>query len=214
MSETSQPSTRGRPAKRDAIVEAARAVFGRDGYARTTTDTIAREAGVSTRTLYKHFPSKEALFSSVLAMSAVRVADAFSAYLDDGLRDATGPEEQLFVIGHALVAHGLDFPDHFALVQQINAERRHFPAEMLDGWLQAGPLRVRAEVVERLGVLVEEGVLRSGDLERMALHFTALTTFESTTLFREGRTPTREELAEMVAAGVRTFLYGYRATED
>ena len=212
MSEMSQRPTRGRPAKRDAIVHAARAVFGRDGYARTTTDAIAREAGVSTRTLYKHFPSKEELFSTVLALSAVRVADAFMSYVEDGLRGVTDPQEQLLAIGHALVAHGLNFPDHFALVQQINAERRHFPPAMLDAWRQAGPLRVRAEVIRRLSALVERGALRSGDPERMALQFISLTTFESTTAIREGRTPTSDEITTMVAEGVRTFLYGYHAS--
>jgi AcrR family transcriptional regulator len=212
MSQMSQPPRRGRPAKRDAIVQAARAVFGRDGYARTTTDAIAREAGVSTRTLYKHFPSKEELFSTVLALSATRVADAFFSYVEDGLRGVTDPEQQLLAIGHALVAHGLDFPDHFALVQQINAERQHFPAAMLDSWLQAGPLRVRAEVIRRLSAFVEQGVLRPSDPERMALQFTALTTFESTTAIREGRTPAPDELATMVTEGVRTFLYGHHTT--
>lgn len=211
MSQPPAPA-RGRPAKRDAILQAARAVFGRDGYARTTTDTIAREAGVSTRTLYKHFPSKEELFSTVLALSATRVADAFLSYVEEGLRGVTDPREELLAIGHALVTHGLDFPDHVALVQQINAERRHFPAAMLDAWRQAGPLRVRAEVIRRLGVLVERGVLRAGDPERMALQFAALTTFESTTLIREGRTPTPDELTTMVTDGVRTFLYGYHPT--
>ncbi|WBB73458.1 TetR/AcrR family transcriptional regulator [Micromonospora sp. WMMD1128] len=210
MSETPPRSHgRGRPAKRDAIVLAARAVFGRDGYARTTMDTIAREAEVSTRTLYKHFGSKEELFSFVLEQSANRVADAFCEYVTAGLEQADGVAEQLIAIGRALVAHRLDFPDHFALVRQINAEGRHFPRAMLDAWQQAGPLRVQAEVVRRLQALVDRGDLRAAAPERMALHFTALTTFESTNASTE-RTLTADEISTMVRDAVHAFRHGYQ----
>ena len=53
---------RGRPDKRRAIMRAANLVFGRDGYTRATVDAIAREAGVSKKTIYNHFDDKEALF--------------------------------------------------------------------------------------------------------------------------------------------------------
>jgi AcrR family transcriptional regulator len=213
MSETSHRTAgRGRPAKHDAIVHAARAVFGRDGYARTTMDAIAREAAVSTRTLYKHFGSKEELFSFALQQSATRVADAFCEYVAAGLRSATDLEEQLIAIGRALVAHRLDFPDHFALVQQINAEGRHFPRPLLDAWQQAGPLRVQAEVARHLQALVDQDQLRAADPNRMALHLTALATFESTNAFAE-RPLTDDEIMTMVTEGVRSFLNGYRMPE-
>ncbi|MEV4760870.1 TetR/AcrR family transcriptional regulator [Micromonospora sp. NPDC049559] len=210
MSETSQRiAGRGRPSKHDAIVHAARAVFGRDGYARTTMDAIAREAAVSTRTLYKHFSSKEELFSFVLQQSATRVADAFCEYVAAGLHGATGLEDQLIAIGRALVAHRLDFPDHFALVQQINAEGRHFPRPLLDAWQQAGPLRVQAEVARRLQALVDQGELRAANPSRMALHLTALATVESTNAAVE-RPLTDDEITMMISEGVRGFLYGYQ----
>ncbi|MFI7034804.1 TetR/AcrR family transcriptional regulator [Microbispora rosea] len=204
---------RGRPAKDEAITRAARAVFGRDGYARTTTDAIAREAGVSTRTLYKHFGSKERLFSVVLAESATRVADAFAEYVERGLREASGPEERLVAVGRALVAHRVDFPEHFALVQMINTEGPHFPRELLEEWQEAGPLRVRGEVVRRLEELASEDLLRISDPRRAALHLIALATFEASTRSAEGPL-TGEEITDMVVAGVRAFLDGYRSAED
>ncbi|MEU8171553.1 TetR/AcrR family transcriptional regulator [Microbispora hainanensis] len=204
---------RGRPTKDEAITRAARAVFGRDGYARTTTDAIAREAGVSTRTLYKHFGSKERLFSVVLAESATRVADAFAEYVERGLREASGPEERLVAVGRALVAHRVDFPDHFALVRMINVEGPHFPRELLEEWQEAGPLRVRGEVARRLEELASEGLLHVTDPERTALHFTALATFEASIRSAEGPL-TAEQITDMVTAGVRAFLDGYRRTDD
>ncbi|MGK3141194.1 TetR/AcrR family transcriptional regulator [Pantoea sp. C2G6] len=52
--------------KRDDIVQAAERLFYRCGFHATSTDQICREAGVSTRTLYHHFASREALTAAVL----------------------------------------------------------------------------------------------------------------------------------------------------
>jgi TetR/AcrR family transcriptional regulator, regulator of autoinduction and epiphytic fitness len=52
--------------KRDAIVRAAVEEFRASGYEATSMDRIAEVAGVSKRTVYNHFPSKEALFSMIL----------------------------------------------------------------------------------------------------------------------------------------------------
>jgi AcrR family transcriptional regulator len=52
---------------REKIVEAAERVMRERGLSRSTTKEIARAAGYSEGTLYKHFESKEDLFLAVLA---------------------------------------------------------------------------------------------------------------------------------------------------
>ena len=52
--------------KRAAILQAAVLEFRQSGYEATSMDRIAAQAGVSKRTVYNHFPSKEALFSQIL----------------------------------------------------------------------------------------------------------------------------------------------------
>ena len=52
---------------REKIVEATERVLREKGLARSTTKEIARAAGYSEGTLYKHFESKEDLFLAVLA---------------------------------------------------------------------------------------------------------------------------------------------------
>ena len=52
--------------KRAAILEAAVAEFRQAGYEATSMDRIAASAGVSKRTVYNHFPSKEELFAQIL----------------------------------------------------------------------------------------------------------------------------------------------------
>lgn len=52
--------------KRQAIVQAAIAEFRANGFDATSMDKVAASAGVSKRTVYNHFPSKEALFAEIL----------------------------------------------------------------------------------------------------------------------------------------------------
>ena len=52
--------------KREAIVRAAVEEFRASGYEATSMDRIAAVAGVSKRTVYNHFPSKEELFALIL----------------------------------------------------------------------------------------------------------------------------------------------------
>ncbi|MDB6064120.1 MAG: transcriptional regulator [Pedosphaera sp.] len=48
-----------------AIVKAAMPLFARKGFAETTTKDLAKAAGVSEPLIYKHFPSKEALYVEI-----------------------------------------------------------------------------------------------------------------------------------------------------
>ncbi|MCK6264080.1 TetR/AcrR family transcriptional regulator [Vibrio sp. ZSDE26] len=52
--------------KRLAIIDAARAEFIEKGFLEANMDNVCKKADVSKRTLYRHFESKERLFSSIL----------------------------------------------------------------------------------------------------------------------------------------------------
>ncbi|UVO14600.1 TetR/AcrR family transcriptional regulator [Mycobacterium sp. SVM_VP21] len=49
-----------------AILAAARVEFARHAFRRANIDAVAQRAGVSRRTLYRHFPTKEALFEQLV----------------------------------------------------------------------------------------------------------------------------------------------------
>src|ERR1044071_3025195 len=51
--------------RKHAIVMAALPLFARKGFAETTTKELAKAAGVSEPLLYRHFPSKEALYVEI-----------------------------------------------------------------------------------------------------------------------------------------------------
>lgn len=55
------------------IIEAAVALFCEEGFAATSMDRIAQRAAVSKRTVYNHFPSKEALFQECVGVLLARM---------------------------------------------------------------------------------------------------------------------------------------------
>ena len=55
---------------RQRILEAAYRLFYRQGFLRSGVDAVAEAAGVTKRTLYNHFPSKDALIAAVLTERA------------------------------------------------------------------------------------------------------------------------------------------------
>src|ERR1700710_1853467 len=71
-----RPQLRSDDETRQIIYEAARHEFAANGYAATSTETVARRAGVSTKTLYRLIPNKEQLFEAM-------VSDRLDRFLQD-----------------------------------------------------------------------------------------------------------------------------------
>lgn len=82
-----------RDAKRKSILTGASNVFRQEGYDGASMDRIAEAAGVSKRTVYNHFGSKETLFEAVIgelaqmAIELKRVVWNPERPLEDQLRD-------------------------------------------------------------------------------------------------------------------------------
>jgi AcrR family transcriptional regulator len=53
--------------RRQLILGAAKRCFARNGFAGTTTKSVAAAASISEALLFKHFPSKAALYAEILA---------------------------------------------------------------------------------------------------------------------------------------------------
>jgi AcrR family transcriptional regulator len=76
---------------RNLLLRAAEDVFAREGYAAATTKDLAREACVAESVLFRHFPSKAALFRESVLDPLMKVlstfADAAARYLEQPLDD-------------------------------------------------------------------------------------------------------------------------------
>lgn len=69
-----------RPERREAILKAAAAAFARKGFAATSMEDVAAEAGITKLIVYRHFASKEALYEAVLERVSARLAHEFVAH--------------------------------------------------------------------------------------------------------------------------------------
>ena len=74
-----RPQARCDEETRGVIFEAARHEFAASGYAATSMDSVARRAGVSTKTLYRLNPNKAALFEGMITSRI----DAFASVVRD-----------------------------------------------------------------------------------------------------------------------------------
>ena len=83
-------------ATRQRIVEAATELFYRLGYARASVDLIAHNAGLTKRTLYYHFRSKDDLLASVFELQRGLSLKRINAWSDDLPGDATTLLDSLF----------------------------------------------------------------------------------------------------------------------
>lgn len=93
--ETSAPGARMRgDERRTLVLDAATRCFARTGFAGTSTDAIAREAGVSQPYVVRIFGTKQALFLEAFGRAGERIRDAFAAVLEDGDFDPADEEDK------------------------------------------------------------------------------------------------------------------------
>ena len=94
--------------RRQLILNAAKRCFARHGFAGTTTKSVAAAASISEGLLFKHFPSKAALYAEILAEECE--ADPDLAHLL-GQEPSTGTLVELVkgMVGHFV--HISDGPD-------------------------------------------------------------------------------------------------------
>ncbi len=107
--------------KRQAILRHARRVFISEGYAATKIEPIAREAGVSTATLYALFDGKAQLFSAVIDDAA----EDFGTQMA-GIRTIEGDARQQLVGFAEAYAGFMSDPFVRAVFRLVMAERPRF----------------------------------------------------------------------------------------
>lgn len=138
---------------RQAILDAARARFARDGYVATTIRQVAADAGVDAALVMQFFRSKDELFAAVMSISPDTLARLSGAF--------AGPDEHL---GERVVRAFLDVWEGAAqnsqplmamlrgavVNEQANTQLREFiQARLLNA---AGPRATDADAVLRAGL--------------------------------------------------------------
>jgi AcrR family transcriptional regulator len=99
-----RPQVRPDDETRGVIYEAARHEFAARGYAATSMETVARRAGVSTKTLYRLIPNKASLFEGMVSDRL----DRFLSVVNLHAADHTDIEQALFAALMACADLALD----------------------------------------------------------------------------------------------------------
>ena len=142
--------------KREAIVQAAIEEFRLRGFQLTSMDKLAARAEVSKRTVYNHFPSKEALFAEILD----RLWTRSTAPVNEVYEAKSPLRAQLLRIMEAKMAL-LSQPSYLDLARVAIAETIHSPAltgdivarfgereEQLTVWIRAAQADGRLQAVD------------------------------------------------------------------
>ncbi|WP_440106050.1 TetR/AcrR family transcriptional regulator [Streptosporangium sp. H16] len=197
------------------ILDAADQLMRTIGLARTTTKEIARAAGCSEAALYKHFDSKEELFTFVLKERLPRFAPLL-AELESGEADGRDVEETLAEIArHAVAFYASSFPIAASLFSDPALLRRH--GEEMDR-LDMGPHKPLDSLAAYLREQRAAGRVRAdADPEAAAALFLGAC-FQRAFLqaFAGDRLPSgpaAQPLDEFAAALARTLLEGVREPE-
>ena len=90
--------------RRAQLLEVAISAFGKRGFSGTTTKAIARAAGVSEATVFRHFPSKEELYVAAFEHRAGGVGVAQFVTILEGYADRGDDEGLLRTLNIALLA--------------------------------------------------------------------------------------------------------------
>lgn len=188
---------------RDRIFQAARAAFERDGLGGLSMRTVARDAGLSTMAIYRHFPTKDSLLDALML-------DGFEAW---EARVAAVAEADPVAWLEQVLAAFLDFavedPHRFDAAFLLRASgAKQFPEDF-----SGGSSRVISRITARIDDARAQGRLRDAPSLDIALTLSALAQ-GLVSMDRAGRFSSPDQFREIyrmaIANGLRAFRPDHR----
>jgi AcrR family transcriptional regulator len=207
-----RPRGRGRPQARcdeetrAVITEAARHAFAANGFAGTGMDSVARAAGVSTKTLYRLFPNKQTLFEGMVTgrldafVSVVKLRACDGGDVEAALADA------LLVCGE-LILDG----EVIALQRVVIGESDKFP-DIAETFYNKAIMRTQGALADWLRVQVKRGTIALDDADAAAGMLLGMLALQPQRAVMFGHQPplNRSELEQRARACASLFLSGCR----
>ncbi len=199
-----RPQVRPDGETRQMIYEAARHAFADGGYAATSMETVARHAGVSTKTLYRLIPNKEALFEGMVSDRIDRfLSEVKLRAVDDG-----EIEEGLYRALVACAELALD-PEVIALQRIILQEAGKFSG-LAGTFYTNGIQRTVATLADWLRTQQDRGVIALDDVDEAAGMALGMLTSapRRAAVFGGLPLPSRAQIAARARTCARLFLHG------
>ena len=207
-----ESASRGRPrdlAKREAIVDAGRALFAAGGTRQVTVGQVLSRACVSRGTFYANFADTDALLEAVVWRESDRIVA--------GAVSSNAGKEQLRSVllrfGIGLLTFLCD-PEMQSFEQRLTAEADTNP-ELARRFFEAGPSRAHRCLISVVKTAIERGELVSGNAAELVGDLIGLWQgfHRLELMFRVVPFPTPAQLEQRSARGVDLFLklYGRNA---
>jgi TetR/AcrR family transcriptional repressor of mexJK operon len=205
----SAPNGPGRPkdlVKRQAILDAAKTLFLSKGYANTSMDAVAAEAGVSKLTVYSHFNDKETLFSAAVMAKCEEQLPPLFFELPEGVAVET------VLLNIARGFHQLINSDESVNLHRLMMALGSQDPKLSQIFFEAGPQRMLQGMERLLTKIDESGVLRIDKPHNAAEHFFCLLKGAGNfrLLYGCGEPPVGEAAESHVREVVGLFMRAYR----
>lgn len=139
------------------ILETAARLFVEQGYAATSIEQVAADAGSGKQTIYRRFTSKEGLFMAVIDERCQSLLDA----ADDARAIAPDPLEALKMTCRTLLDFAL-LPEKVEFLHMLVAELRRFP-ELADYAARSGFEPFESAMKRLLDAAIAQGRLRADE---------------------------------------------------
>jgi AcrR family transcriptional regulator len=201
---------RGRPQARPdeethaVILDAARQEFAASGYAATNMESVARRAGVSTKTLYRLVPNKATLFEAIITDSIDRFVSRIR------LRACENGDIEC-ALSEALIACGELILDGTVIATQrmVIGESDKFP-EIAETFYNKAIKRTESTLANWLKAQAERGLIEIGDATDAAGMLLGMLAFQPqrAVMFGRAQPPGRKELERRAQAAATLFLKG------
>ncbi|WP_158809348.1 TetR/AcrR family transcriptional regulator [Beijerinckia sp. L45] len=205
----STPIPRGQKRRREIAAVAERMFFAQ-GFSDTTMQTIATEAGASKETLYRHFGSKEGLFSEIVESRANRFIEG----LDENFRRPGTVGDILHNLGTRMLEKMMD-RNALCLYRIVVAESPRNP-DLGRIFFEQGPEQVKERLTQFLAIATRRGEISCAAPVVSAKIFLGaiITYYHMLGLVLPERPPaTRVEIKAHVDEAVAMFLQRYKVEQ-
>ena len=201
-----RPQLRPDDETRQIIYEAARHEFAAAGYAATSTETVARRAGVSTKTLYRLVPNKAALFEGMVSDRLDTFLSDFSLHVAEDADIETG-------LNAALMAYaGLTLDPEVVALQRIILQEAGQFRDLAATFYRNGIARTATALSNWLRLQVDRGLIDLDDVEEAAGILIGMSDAHRNVRQSWRRPlPSRAHVKARVRKCVRLFLHGCEA---
>lgn len=205
------PRRRGRPQARSddetraAIFDAARHEFASSGYAATSMDTVARRAGVSTKTLYRLVPNKAALFEAMVTDRIDRFVSIVRLRACEGRTDVEAALADALLVCGELMLDG----EVIAMQRVILGDSDKFP-DIAETFYRKAITRTQDTLAGWLRAQQKRGLIRLDDADATAGMLLGMLAFQPmrAVMFARMAPPSPEQIASRAKTCATLFLQG------